>query len=281
MQCIDLTLANFILLGALAFAVKKLIGLFQKWKLEKMLEKWDSSPKDKVILHNLRRCKPLPNVSPFGLKLETYLRLAKIPYELDDANPLGPHGTLPWITYNGTHIADSHLSIQYLNKKLGVNLNNGKSEEVLAVARASRIVVEDHLLLGGIFFRLIENIGAMPQLFKIPTALKLLLPIMKWRVQNRLNSNGIGKHTPTEIYQMTEEDLRTVSTLLGNKKFFGGDEPCEDDCGIFGVLAQAVWGLPGSSFERLAHGELISVKNYCERMKERCWPDWEDCRDKS
>lgn len=46
-------------------------------------EKWgNSAVRDKVILHTIWRSKPLPCVSPFGLKLETYLRMAKIPYEV-------------------------------------------------------------------------------------------------------------------------------------------------------------------------------------------------------
>lgn len=36
-------------------------------------------------------------------------------------------------------------------------------------------------------------------------------------------------HTPTEIYQMTEDELRAISVLLGNKKSICGDEPSEDD----------------------------------------------------
>ncbi|ODM89035.1 hypothetical protein Ocin01_17646 [Orchesella cincta] len=58
-----------------------------------MLEKWDEAPKDKLILHTLWRCKPMPSISPFGLKLETYLRMAKIPYELDTKNPSGQRKT--------------------------------------------------------------------------------------------------------------------------------------------------------------------------------------------
>jgi len=283
MSCcsIELSLSNLVLLGALAFVVKKLIGLYHDWKFEKVLEQFKNTPKDKVILHTVWRGKTLPSVSPFATKLETYLKANKIPYELDTKNPESAKGRLPWITYNGTHVADSHLIIQYLNKKLGINMNNGKSEEQIATARACRIILEEHFINGLVYFRMIENIGKVTDLLHIPTAFKLFLPLMRWNIKKRLDSNGIGKHTPTEIYQMTEDDLRTVSSLLGKKKFFGGDDPCEDDCGVFGCVAQAVWALPGSTYERLVNGELINLKQYCERMKERCWPDWDNLIDKS
>jgi hypothetical protein len=261
--------------------VKKLIGVFTTWRTEKMLERWNKSPKDKVIIHSVWRGKQMPSISPYALKLETYLKLAKIPYELDTNDATGPKGKLPWISYNGTHVADSHLCIQYLNKKLGINMNSGKSEDNIAAARASRIMLEDHFTWGIIHYRMVENASGITQLIKLPTPFKFLMPLMKWQVKKRLDSNGMGKHTPTEIYQMTEDDLHTVSTLLGNKKFFGGDEPCEDDCGVFGCLAQAVWGAPGSTFERLVNGELSNLKQYCQRMKDHSWPDWENYLDKS
>ena len=39
-------------------------------------------PRDVVILHQIRRAPLTPNLSPFCLKLETYLRMAKIPYQV-------------------------------------------------------------------------------------------------------------------------------------------------------------------------------------------------------
>ena len=38
--------------------------------------------KDVVILHQLPRGKLTQSVSPFSLKLETYLRMADIPYQV-------------------------------------------------------------------------------------------------------------------------------------------------------------------------------------------------------
>lgn len=38
--------------------------------------------KDTVILHCIERGKPIPSISPFVLKLETYLRMVDIPYQV-------------------------------------------------------------------------------------------------------------------------------------------------------------------------------------------------------
>lgn len=57
-----------------------------------------------------------PSVSPFVIKLETYLRLAKIPYQVDKGDIWGPKGKTPWITYNGVHMGDSQIIIKFLSK---------------------------------------------------------------------------------------------------------------------------------------------------------------------
>ncbi|XP_042867423.1 uncharacterized protein LOC122250153 [Penaeus japonicus] len=43
--------------------------------------KWEDVPKDVVLVHTLPKGRLAPNVSPFVLKLETYLRLAN-PYQV-------------------------------------------------------------------------------------------------------------------------------------------------------------------------------------------------------
>lgn len=90
----------------------------------------------------------------------------------------------------------------------------------------------------------------------MPTIFKYTSFLIANQTKSRMEQNGIGMHTPTEINHMTEQDIRTVSTVLGSKKFLGGDVPCEEDCSVFGVLAQVLWAAPGSSFERLINGEF-------------------------
>lgn len=66
---------------------------------------------------------------------------------------------------------------------------------------------------------------------------------------------GISRHTQEEVTDIMTKNLIAVSTILGNNKYFGGDSVCEDDCGIFAVLAQCLWGLPdGTPYEKLMNG---------------------------
>ncbi len=45
-------------------------------------QKWNNTKKDVVILHAIRRGRTVAHASPFVVKLETFLRMAKIPYEV-------------------------------------------------------------------------------------------------------------------------------------------------------------------------------------------------------
>ena len=54
-------------------------------------------------------------------------------------------GKTPWMIYDGQEIADSHFCIQYINRKLKIDLNVRLSEEDRAVARAFQMMTEDHL----------------------------------------------------------------------------------------------------------------------------------------
>ena len=46
-------------------------------------EEWKKAEKDVVILHAFERGRFCPNLSPFPIKLETFLRMADINYEYE------------------------------------------------------------------------------------------------------------------------------------------------------------------------------------------------------
>ncbi|XP_071092125.1 failed axon connections homolog [Haliotis cracherodii] len=115
--------------------------------LRKLLfkEKREDYPRDTVILHQPSRGPYAPSVSPFVVKLETYLRMARIPYQNVFGMKHSPKGKFPWIEYNGQPIGDSTLCIQFLNQKLEVDLNKHLSPADKGVAQAMQVMTEEHL----------------------------------------------------------------------------------------------------------------------------------------
>ena len=75
------------------------------------------------------------------------------------------------------------------------------------------------------------------------------------RVKTNAWAQGTGRHSQQEVFHIMSNDLCALSHILGNKKFILGDEACEDDCAVFGMLAQALWCAPGSPYEKLITGK--------------------------
>jgi glutathione S-transferase len=71
--------------------------------------------------------------------------------------------------------------------------------------------------------------------------------------------------------------LQATSDLLGDKPFIMGQTPCEVDCSVFGLLSQFVWHVDDDILTNLIQEKFPTLYNYCLRMKERFWPDWDYC----
>ena len=90
-------------------------------------------------LYQLERTWGIPNLSHFCCKIETYLRIADIKYEIKPTLPLtAPKGKLPYIEDNHTKLGDSQFIIHYLKanyKNLDEALNNKEQALSLAMQR--------------------------------------------------------------------------------------------------------------------------------------------------
>ena len=88
------------------------------------------------------------NVSPFCLKLETYLRMAGIAHEIvwSGSTRSAPKGKLPYIEDNDLILGDSELIIDYLIDKYGNPLDASLSAEQKAQSLAWRRLFEDSLI---------------------------------------------------------------------------------------------------------------------------------------
>jgi len=99
--------------------------------------------------------------------------------------------------------------------------------------------------------------------------------VISQRWKKALYYQGTGRHSVEEMHKMARTDLQTASLILGDKQYFGGDEPCESDCSIFGMLVQIVYNAQGSDYEKMITVDFRNLYDYCLRMKQKCWPDWD------
>ena len=86
----------------------------------------------------------VPSISPPCLKLETYLRMARIPHKVARRQKVSSKGQVPWITYNKRNIADSNFCVKFLNDEFDVDLNRGLTESEKAVAHSLQVMIEQN-----------------------------------------------------------------------------------------------------------------------------------------
>lgn len=235
--------------------------------------------KDTVYLYQFKRTPFLPNVSPFCLKLETWLRAKNIAYEVRDTlMGRSKYGLLPFVELNGEQLADSQLILLALQKHFGARDLN-LSQEQFGFARALDRLADGHtfyLLVKFKFDHARELMGGM--MAGVPACLKpLLIPLMAWMMRRRMMARvhtALGNFTDQEFCDLLDEDLAAYKRALGNKPFLFGDAISYADCTLFGQLATTYY-LPIRTYfkEVMKRPENKVLVDYLERMKETLWND--------
>ncbi|XP_072528817.1 failed axon connections homolog isoform X2 [Salminus brasiliensis] len=266
-----LCLSGGALLAAAAYLLHELLVVRKEQELDS---------KDAIILHQFSRPRNgVPSLSPFCLKMETYLRMADLPYQNYFDGKLSPQGKMPWIEYNQKQVCGSEFIIDFLEEKLCVNLNSSLSPEERAVSRAVTKMVEEHFYWTIAYCQWVDNVEKTKSMLAVSGPLSGLLMwilslVTGGLVKREMYRHGIGRFSKDEVYALMEKDMHTLATLLGNKKYIMGPKVSTVDAAVFGHLAQTMWTLPGTRPEQLIKGELINLAIYCERIRRKFWPEW-------
>jgi len=119
-------------MGWKAFSTRSLL----EWRKEKHMTTAVHPP---IKLFQFPRMFGIPNLSPFCCKLETWLRITRVPYEVvDTPDPRkGPKGKLPFIEDAGMRIADSSRIVDHLVKTREVD-PDAQPQQLAAGDRAPR-----------------------------------------------------------------------------------------------------------------------------------------------
>ena len=235
-----------------------------------------------VTLYQFPRPKTVPNLGFFCLKVKTFMRITSIPYKIEAVlNPaIAPKGKLPYIAHQGQNIPESSHIIEYLKLKFSVTIDNDLSAEQLAIGHAICIMLEERLRWCIVYSRRVDNryaptfkdISSELISFPISIIFPLLIAKSRKRIAATLNSNGIGKFTPEEIYTFGQQDLDALTTILGDKLYLFGDKPSSYDAVIYAFLANLIdvpMECPLNTFAR----DRQSLRDYCQRMKSDYFSD--------
>ncbi|OGT31937.1 MAG: glutathione S-transferase [Gammaproteobacteria bacterium RIFCSPHIGHO2_12_FULL_35_23] len=216
----------------------------------------------------------IPNASPFCLKLETYLRMVKLPYQNKyTANPrVSPTGKFPVIEDQGKLIADSSLIIDYLKTAYGDKLDQTLTAHQKALALTTQRLIEEHLYWVLVYFRWLDpqNWPFLKQAYfgKLPLFLKFWLPnVIRKKIIRQIQGHGLGLHRAKTIYEFGKKDLQALADLLGEQAFFLGDKPTSLDACAYATLAN-IYYVPIEGLLKDYANQFKNLKEYCDRMQQ-------------
>lgn len=217
----------------------------------------------------------LPNGSPFCMKVETWLRMAGLPYESRYVvNPAkAPKGKLPYINDGGMVVADSGFIIDYLKKAHGDKLDGALDSRQRATAHLIRRTLEESLYWSVLYDRWVvdENwaitgpayFSALPRVIR-----RLVMRIARRAGIRQAHAQGIGRHTREEVYAIGSADLAALAGQLGSSDYFLGSQPTSIDASAYAFIANLLWTPIDSPLTRATKGHANLVA-YAERMKAR------------
>ena len=221
----------------------------------------------------------VPNLSPFCCKLETWLRIAGIPYEVvDTPDPRkGPKGKVPFIEDAGQRIGDSSLIIDHLVKTRGIDPDAHLSPAQRATALLVQRTLEEHYAFVLLYTHFIRDAGWRHTQSTFDNMPALIRPLIARMVRRRMRKilwvQGVLCHSDDDIIEAGLRDWRATLAVMSCGPFFFGDEPTMVDAIVFGALATTIFTPIESPIRDFLRSQLACVV-YAERMRARFFPEF-------
>ena len=220
----------------------------------------------------------LPSPGPFAIKTEVHLKRSGLRYaKRFEGYADAPKGKLPYIDDDGTIVADSTFIRLHIERRHGIDLDQGYDQSQRASAWAIERLVEDQLYWAMVHTRwaMNENFEKGPLHFfdRLPDAERDAARQKQRRaVLGYLDGQGLGRHSLGEITALAEIGYAALSTLLGDKPYLLGNRECAADATVFAQLASILTPFFDSPVRdaALRHGNLVA---HSERMMRRYFPD--------
>lgn len=215
--------------------------------------------------------------SPICLKLETYLRMVELPYQVAANTDVlkAPKKKLPYVTDDNRVIADSGFIISYLKETYGDPLDARLTPKQRGAMLGMRRLIEEHLYWVAFYFRWADddNWKIIKDVFfeDIPMPMRLVIPtVVRRKAMRDLYGQGIGRHSRDEVLELGCENIRAISDFLSDQPYLMGSEPTSLDATGYGMLLN----LMRSSINSPLKDYALTFENlvaYCDRMHSRYW----------
>ncbi|MBZ0215108.1 MAG: glutathione S-transferase family protein, partial [Fimbriimonadaceae bacterium] len=197
-----------------------------------------------IILYKYAPAFGIPSASPFCVKAEILLKMAKANYDIAIlADPRkAPRGKLPYIKDGDAIIADSTHICRHLEANYTAEFTTCLSDRERATGHAFATMIEERLYWAILHSRWMDETNwprVRQELFApLPAIMRPLIARMTRKgVRADLHSHGLGRHTETEIYRLAATDLETIAVQLDYNDYFMGDHVTSFDASVYPFLS--------------------------------------------
>ena len=244
-----------------------------------MLTNSSNAPTGECPVLTLLTFKPalgLRSPSPFAVKGEALMAMSGLEYGLDfpDVRKM-PNQKLPVLKVGERLIPDTAHIQTCLETEHGVDFDSHLTDEQKAIAMAFRRLIENHIYHINALQRWTDHADTIKETFfqEVPALLRgFIFGTVQKKVVQTANLHGVGRHSPAEITAFAVEDLNAIATLLGDQKFFFGDQPSSIDASLYGMLH----GLIDCTLDTPVKDAAMKHKNltdYCTRFRKQVFND--------
>jgi len=228
------------------------------------------------------------NISPFAIKVESFLRVYGIPYEMVYTSQFGKKGQIPYVKLNGEEIDDSNVIIPRLREHFSIKSEGSLTAQDRATGHAVMRMIEEHTSQIGFYYRYSLHMKEFYKALDVPDRMFNANKSFAGRIiaslwgcfqpgatKKKMKARGLAHHSDSELWQFSSDDLRALSDLLGTKTYFHGREPHVIDCVIFGHLSQFLFIPLDFPQKKFMQDECKNLVTFVERFRDAHWPDWE------
>ena len=211
-------------------------------------------------LYQFPRIDNMPSISPFCMKLESYLKAMDMPYQLIETfdSRKSPTGKIPFVDISGRVIADSGLIISKLEIQTQSPMQAHLSTTEKAISLAFIRLMEEHLYWVILYSRWVDDSGIAIWADKIQEAMglsklafKLIFSGVRKNIEKSLQAQGMGRYNKADLYALAQDDVKSVADFLGGRDFCFGSRPTLMDHCLYAFICSIIcvtWNYPLKAF---------------------------------
>ncbi|KAG8343558.1 Outer mitochondrial membrane transport complex protein Glutathione S transferase N terminal domain [Trypanosoma vivax] len=274
----------------MTFGVVSLITAYVKFsssmrkRQRRAVEEMERDETDLVYLLIYPRWGLAPSLSPSCTCVETFLRLARIPYKVHITynTSASPTGCLPCIIHKGKHVAEPSAIIRYLIKEFKVEMDASlnKKNRAVGMALGSMLEHETRFALYRTFTRDAAHYIIPYALCAVEASWPFFASILSRIKADFFCSSSLVRLNLTKEQHEEEylQDLEAIEGVIGGKPFLFGSKPTSYDCAVYAALLPVITlresryiSLP---FAFAAQNQVLS--GYVRRMSFVAFPDLDE-----